>query len=90
MKESEIINMSSDWQVILLNEYRIRKVFSFLGIIIDANGLPHLSKKLFGYVLIKERKVKERFLEYGLIGDDTWTVWTYSWDFVEVIKDNKK
>lgn len=63
---------------------RERLAFSFFFIFISGEAL-HFSKKFFGHVKVKERKIRHRYEEHS-----NWRYgysdWYYGWKFLKFIK----
>jgi hypothetical protein len=83
------IQITSDWEMIVTNTFRTRRVFCVLPFII-VNGLDgdfHWTGKWFKFVTIKEQKVKNRYLKF----DDGWSYrkywgkWKTSWILTKVL-----
>lgn len=83
------IQVTPEWQMIVTNIVRRRKVFSVLPFII-VNGMTgdfHWTGKWFKFVTIEEKKVKNRYLEFddGWSYQNYWGKWKTSWVMVKIV-----
>ena len=78
--------MQETYQVQKLDEFRIRRIFSFFPFIIHGNNFVW-TKKWFQWINIKEQKIKERYLGFddGWTYQSYWKEWKENWEFVELV-----
>lgn len=77
----------NEFELIYLDVFRTRKVYSFLPIIISGGEFVWTGK-WFEYVTIEEQKYKVRHLEFddGWSYQSYWGKWSTDWEFVKIIK----
>lgn len=73
---------TNEYQIILLDVYRERKIFSFFPFIL-VNNFFVWTGKWFKKVDIIERKIKERYLDFddGWTYKNFWSEWKDNWTF---------
>ena len=80
-----------DYEREVYDEYRTRRRLSIIPIITVRgwDGDYHWSGKWFGFVTIKEQKVRERYTGFddGWSYQSYWKPWKEAWYFVEVLEE---
>lgn len=77
-----------NYEEIEINEFREKNVFSFLFITFpDFHGSPIFTKKLFGFIKVKQQRYKWRMLKFddGYSFSYYWSDWKYFWKYIKTL-----